>query len=416
MVGDASSRSPDDPELRGSGPPHPPGLPIRAEPELEAGATRPAPGRWRDRRRGHLTLALLALAALLGGGIGAGLSLRPSGTGLDRPGTAARRVVLPTVGSALAGPTRSVKAIVAAASPAVAQLHVVQVSPSREGTTTATGTGVVLTASGEVLTNHHVVERTTKVEVTVPGAGTHPATVVGVDTDDDLALLQLEGVRTPLATIRLGNAATVAVGDPIVAIGYAYGNPTATATTGSVVGLDETATGANNGPIASIETLDKLLEVRARIVSGDSGGPLLDRRGRLIGINTMASPAPAGAVTTAFAIPVNEAVTVVNRIVEGRSGEGVQLGARSYLGVFTLAQASAAGVVVADVAIDGPAAAAGIVRGDTITAVDGRPTPDATALEGAVARRRPGTRVEVAYLDRAGAGRAVTIRLGAVNP
>ena len=390
-------------------PPPDAGIPGSGGPGGEApGRPHAAHGGSHRRRRSGLVLA----GILLAGSIGAGLALTGSPSGQPGSGTAARTVVIPTVQNALAAPVRSTGAIVTAASPAVVRVVVTEASPASQGPARASGSGVVLTSSGEILTNNHVVAGSTDVRVAIAGHGTYDARVLGASAAADVALLQVEGFGGSLPTARLGNATTVAVGDPVVAIGYAYGLQRATVVTGSVAGLDRTETASDEGVSSSTETLHGLMEVRAAIVSGDSGGPLLNTRGQVVAINTMAGANG----TTGFAIPVNTAVRVANQIAAGRSGDGVRIGAGASLGVFGQDVAGTAGVAVGDVAIDGPAERAGITAGDTITAIDGEATTSASALQRAIARHRPGDTVRVRFLDQAGTSRSVALRLGAINP
>lgn len=353
----------------------------------------------------------MLVAILLAGGLGAGLAFVESPNGKPSSGTAAQTLVIPTVEAAGAAPVRSLQAVATAASPAVVRVVVTEASPAGQGVRGASGTGIVLTSSGEILTNNHVVSGSTTVHVAIPGRGTYEARVLGASAAADVALLQVEGADGRLPAARLGNASTVAVGDRVVAIGYAYGLKDATVVTGSVTGLDRTRTASNEGVTASTETLHGLLEVHAAIVSGDSGGPLLNTRAQVVGVNTMAG---SGA-TTGYAIAVNDAVRVANQIASGRGGDGVRIGASAYLGVFGQDAAGGTGVVVGDVAIDGPAERAGIVAGDTITTVGGKPTPTTSALQQVVREHRPGDTVRVRYLDRSGGTHTISLHLDAIN-
>ena len=152
------------------------------------------------------------------------------------------------------------------------------------------GTGIVLTSSGQIMTNYHVVEGTTSIAVTVASTGaTYPATVVGHDQTHDVALLQLEDASglDPIALDR----DPVAVGDQVTAVGNAGGTGSLTAAEGNVTALNATVTTAAEGTVAA-ETLTGMIETDADVVAGDSGGPLFDAQGEVTGINTAGSSGP----------------------------------------------------------------------------------------------------------------------------
>ena len=190
------------------------------------------------------------------------------------------------------------------------------------------GTGIVLTSSGQIMTNYHVVEGTTSIAVTVASTGaTYPATVVGHDQTHDVALLQLEDASglDPIALDR----DPVAVGDQVTAVGNAGGTGSLTAAEGNVTALNATVTTAAEGAVAA-ETLTSMIETDADVVAGDSGGPLFDAQGEVTGINTAGSSGPQ---IDSFAIPIKEALSVVEQINTGTETDTVQVGASPMLGV-----------------------------------------------------------------------------------
>ena len=151
----------------------------------------------------------------------------------------------------------------------------------------AAGTGMVLTASGQVLTNYHVVAGAGSITVTVPQGGrSYQATVVGSDATDDVALLQLTGA-SGLSTVTV-DGEQAAVGDVVTAVGNANGTGALCAATGTISSLAVSVTAADEGS-ASSETLTPMIETTADVVAGDSGGPLLDAQGEVMGIDTAAS-------------------------------------------------------------------------------------------------------------------------------
>ncbi|WP_129337493.1 S1C family serine protease [Cellulomonas endophytica] len=276
------------------------------------------------------------------------------------------------------------------------------------------GTGMVLSSDGLVLTNNHVVEGSTSVEVTVESTGeTYTATVVGTDAAHDVAVLQLEGA-SGLATVALDDDGGVAPGDTVTAVGNAEGTGDLVAAEGTVTATERTITTSGDGVTAG-ETLDGLVEFEAAVVSGDSGGPVLDAEGEVVGITTAAS---SGAPTTvAYAIDVVDALAIVRQIEEGDASGSVTIGLPAFLGVQVATDGTATGpagggATVAGVVEGAPAAAAGLAAGDTITSVGGVAVSSAQELTDALAGFAPGDEVEVVWTQATtGASQAATITL-----
>lgn len=280
----------------------------------------------------------------------------------------------------------------------------------------AAGTGIVLTASGEILTNNHVIDEATAITATVTATGArYPATVVGTDPTDDVAVLQLSAA-TGLATAPLATAAQVAglaVGDAVTALGNAGGKGgTPTAATGSIVALDQDITAGDDSG-ANPEQLTGLIETDAAIEPGDSGGPL-EAGGKVVGIDTAAAAGPSRRHATqvahaGYAIPVTTATAIAERIVAGRISSTIHRGYPAFLGVQV--NGSGSGAEVSGVVRGSPAAVAGIEGGDTITAIDATAVDDATALSTALNAHKPHDRVRVTWLDPAGGAHTATITL-----
>lgn len=276
------------------------------------------------------------------------------------------------------------------------------------------GTGMVLTTDGLVLTNHHVVESATSISVTVESTGqTYEATVVGYDAPADVALLQLTDA-SGLATVTLDDDGGAQVGDTVTAVGNAEGTGDLVAASGAVTGTDETMT-ASTSSSGSSETLSGLLEFSAAVVGGDSGGPVLDDEGEVVGMTTAASV--GGTATVAYAIDIVDAVAVVQQIEAGHEGDGVVLGYPAFLGI-GLGTDDGTGARVAGVLDGTPAATAGLAAGDVITAVDGTAVTGAEALTAALAGHEPGDTVTLTWASAAtGASTqaAVTLTQGPVG-
>jgi S1-C subfamily serine protease len=275
----------------------------------------------------------------------------------------------------------------------------------------AAGTGIVLTSSGEVLTNNHVIRGASSVRVTDTSTGrTYRAKVVGYSVPKDIALLQLNnasGLRTAL----VGTSSSLRVGDRVTAVGNAGGTGTLSTKSGRLVRLGRTITVTDED--GSTTRLAGLIETSAALEPGDSGGPLLSR-GRVIGIDAAAASSfrfeGGGA---GYAIPIDTALTIVGKIETGRASSTVHIGPTAFLGV-ALAPAGYAdvsGALVEGVSRGSPADAAGIGADDVITSFAGKPVRSAAALKSLVLRFAPGRVVRVTWLDRFTGKNVATVRL-----
>lgn len=295
------------------------------------------------------------------------------------------------------------------------------------------GTGIVLTSDGLILTNNHVIEGSTAIEVTDELTGTaYSATVVGTDATHDIAVLQLEDA-SGLTTSTLGDSDTVTTGQDVTAVGNAEGTGDLVASSGTVTALDQTITTQSEYGIEG-ETLDGLIQVDAEIVSGDSGGPLTDASGEVVGINTAASS--GSAEVTGFAIPINTALDIVTEIEQGNDTETIEIGYPGFLGVSVAqsttgstgssalgygygsgsrssgsAASATSGALISGV-IDGtPAADAGLAAGDTITSVNGTAVASGAALSALLATMEPGETVSLTWTTVAGVTTSATVTL-----
>jgi S1-C subfamily serine protease len=268
----------------------------------------------------------------------------------------------------------------------------------------AAGTGMVLTSSGEILTNNHVVDGATSIKVTIASTGTtYTATVVGTDPTDDVAVLQLSGA-SGLQTAKLSTS-TATVGEAVTGVGNAGGTGTLTAATGSVTALDQTITASDDNG-GNAEQLSGLIETDAAIQAGDSGGPLYGASGTVIGMDTAAS---SGNAAQGYAIPIANAEAIAKQIESGVDNSTIHQGLPAFLGVSV--QDTTGGAGIAGVVSGGPADDAGITAGDVVTAVGGTTVSSAADLSSALEGYHPGDRVSITWTTTSGTSQTVTVTL-----
>jgi S1-C subfamily serine protease len=314
--------------------------------------------------------------------------------------------LLPSAGGTT-GATGSVdlQAIASKVDPAIVDVNTVV--KTAQSTGQAAGTGMILTSSGEVLTNNHVVEGATSINVTIAGrSGSYTATVVGVDPTADVALIQVQSV-SGLPTVTLADSSTLKVGDPVVALGNALGQGgTPSETAGNVTALDQSIT-ASAGQ-GSSEQLSGMIQMNAQISAGDSGGAVVNSSGQVVGMITAgasqgySSTAPT---TVGFAVPASAAKSVVDQIVSGTASSQIILGQVGYLGVSVSGQTSGAasstsGAVVVGAESGSPAEQAGIAPGSVITSVAGTSVSSVADLGTVLHGTKPGQQVQVAWSDQ----------------
>ena len=259
------------------------------------------------------------------------------------------------------------------------------------------GSGVIISTSGYILTNNHVVEGADEIEVILNDTRKAKAKVIGTDPDTDLAILKIELDKLPV--IVLGNSDALQVGDPVLAIGNPFG--VGQTVTGGIV----SALGRNQ---LGINTFENFIQTDAAINPGNSGGALVDVNGALMGINTAIYSRSGGSMGIGFAIPVSTAKQVLEGIVKDgqvtRGWIGVEPQALSaeLLETFNVKASVLAkgGVIITGVLQNGPAAQAGIQPGDIITAVNGKAVANVTELLGAVASLKPGIAAPLTVLRK----------------
>lgn len=266
------------------------------------------------------------------------------------------------------------------------------------------GSGVIVGASGYIVTNAHVVESAAQIEVALSDGRRAPAIVVGSDPDTDLAVIKAD--LGDLPAIRIGDTSKVRVGDVVLAIGNPFGVGQ-TVTMGIVSALGRNQLG--------VSAFENFVQTDAAINPGNSGGALIDAQGNLIGINTLIFSRSGGSQGIGFAIPAETVRQVMDQLIA--SGEVV----RGWLGVETqdltrtLAESFGIGVgggaLVAGVVRGGPAESGGIRPGDVVIAIEGKPVGDASALLNSVAALKPGSNAAITVV-RERRETKVTVKVG----
>jgi S1-C subfamily serine protease len=329
-----------------------------------------------------------------------------------------RVVLLVVVGLIVAAVGAGIALARGTASPIGSGVVVIDTNLAYQGATAA-GTGMVLTSSGEVLTNNHVISGATTIKVVVPKTGhSYTARVVGYDRTADVALLQLQGASN-LKTVSIGSA-KLSVGATVTALGNAGGNGSISSATGRVTGLGKSITASDDQ--GGSERLTGLIETNAGVQPGDSGGPLLNSKGQVVGMDTAASSGfgfQNVSAADAYAIPIAKALTIAHAISSGKASATVHIGATAFLGIEVQSVnaagyggASASGALIAGVVSGGPAASAGLAAGDVITAINGHTVSSPSAVSALVLTKKPSAKITVAYVDRSGASQTTTVTLG----
>jgi S1-C subfamily serine protease len=386
-------------------------------------------------------------------------------TGLPNPGNGAGGTG-PGTGSGSGGysaggvSNSQEQAIINAVEPGVVDI---QSNLNYEGGT-AEATGMVISSNGLVLTNNHVIDDTTGLTATLVSNGhKYGATWLGYDKTDDVSVIKLQGA-SGLRTVPLGNSAAAKVGSAVVTIGNANGvGGKPTVTTGSITALNQTITASDD--LGGSETLHNMLETNSQIVEGDSGGPMTDAVGRVIGMDTAASSSTFGNQTddVGYAIPINRALTIAHQIIDGKASSTIKIGATGFMGVLVpsgnastesspsqqqqsqaqsqgssgfgvpagpssclandqgagvpqdIAPASA-GTLVLGVLCDTPAEMAGINPGDVITSVDGTAVTSPDSLTSILGNYKPDATISVTWENIAGQQRSGRLHLITAPP
>ena len=401
------------------------------------------------RRRGSGNVFTHIIMAIVGAALATGLLLafyNPTSGGLSLPGSGA----VPAPGSGSTPLTGGEQAIVTKVKPGVVIIN----TALQYNSEAAAGTGMVINASGLVLTNNHVIEESTKITATVVSTGqTYPATVIGYDKTKDVALIQLQHA-SGLTTVPIGNSSSVKVGNAVVALGNAEGQGAITAKPGHVTALNQTITASDEGSSTASETLTGMIQTNADIVPGDSGGPLASSAG-VIGMDTAGNDAGDQQAPTGFAIPINMALSVARQIAGGHASSAVTIGYPPFAGIFIGSGSSSSpqaqaqqqeqqnggsgstaqcytsnsdlsvpsviapvssGTLIIGTICGGPAAAAGMTGGAVITAVNGQAVGSPDDLASILSRFHPGDVISVTWVSPSGQRTTSSLHLAAGPP
>jgi S1-C subfamily serine protease len=375
---------------------------------------------------GATSIGALLVAGVLGGGVAVGID---KAVGDEDATTVIREVPAGTAEStAFRNPSgKTISDIYGSAKRGVIQVLATSVAsdnlfgsqPER-----ALGSGFVIDKAGHVVTNYHVIEGASKVEVSFSGNDEMPATVIGRDPSTDIAVLRIKRAQgRALTPLELGNSDVVRVGDAVVAIGNPFGLER-TVTAGIVSALQREITAPNGFAI------ERVIQTDAAINHGNSGGPLLNADGRVIGVNSQIESDSGGNVGIGFAVPINTVKDVVSQLLESGKVDHAYIGVE--MATITSELASNVrlpvdqGVLIQRVRTDSPAARAGLrggttqvvvdgesylVGGDVITKADGQPIESAEQLRSVVTSKQPGDEITL-EVHRQNETKEVTVKLG----
>ena len=364
---------------------------------------------------------IAVVAAAAGAGIGWSLARAVSPSHQSANATTPESPISAATPSTGSG-NSAVSAIAAKVDPAIVDIN------TTLGNGQAAGTGMIISSTGEILTNNHVVTGSTSISVTVQGRSqTYSAHVVGVDISQDVAVIQIDQGVSGLSTVTFANSSSLNVGDAVVAIGNALGQGGAPhVETGRITALDQTITASEGG--GSAETLNGLIQSDAVIYQGDSGGALVNHAGQVVGMITagQAQGFRSSASTVGYAIASNTALSVVNRIRAHEVASDLTYGQVGYLGVAVQSMDAAAAqqlglnvtsgaLVTANPQSGTPAANAGIGRYSVIVKVGDSDVTSADTLGTAIKAHKPGDSVSVTWVNSNGTHTA-TVTFAGVNP
>ena len=278
------------------------------------------------------------------------------------------------------------------------------------------GSGVVLDAEGNVLTNHHVIAGAAEIQVTLADGRILPAEVVGTDESTDLAVVRMVGAPDDLRPASLGSSEELVVGQEVMAVGNPLGL-SSTVTTGIISALDRPVTTTDSSGPGGTVVVTNAIQVDAAINPGNSGGPVFDLNGRVIGIASSIatlSQGSSGSIGLGFAIPVDLAERVAGEIIADGAASHAFLGVSMSDAVVEVDGTRRTGAEVQRVVAGSAAAEAGLESGDVVVAIDGEPVSGSESLTGYVRQYSPGESVDLEVVRR-GTAETVTATLGAAD-
>jgi putative serine protease PepD len=350
----------------------------------------------------HRVVPVVAALAI-GGGAGAGIYAGVSGGSSSTPAPPAAQT--PTVQPASSTTTvSSLTQLYKSVTPGVVDITVTSTSSGNgfgfgSQQSQAEGTGFVWDTKGDLVTAAHVVDGASSIKVHFQDGKTATATLVGKDDSTDTAVIKVDVDSSELHPLTMGSSAAVQPGQEVVAIGSPFGL-TETMTAGIVSAIDRTITAPNNFSISGA------IQTDAPINHGNSGGPLLDTSGKVIGVNVQIDSNSNGSEGVGFATPIDTVKSVANTLI---SGGKVQ---HAYLGIQVGDAPNNGGAKVGTVVSGAPADKAGMRAGDVITAVDGKKITSADELTASINSYKPGDKVTIT-VTRNGSTKSLSVTLGA---
>jgi putative serine protease PepD len=316
--------------------------------------------------------------------------------------TTSTAIAAPAV-SNVASSTLSVGQIAKAAIPSVVEVDATETasqSPfpgSAQGGGTAQGTGFMYDTKGDIVTNDHVISGSSSVSVKLSDGSTYKATVVGSDPSTDLAVLHIDAPTSKLVPLALADSSNVSIGDGVVAIGNPFGLD-GSVTSGIVSALNREIVAPDETPI------EGAIQTDAAINHGNSGGPLLNLQGQVIGVTSQIQSDSGGNDGVGFAVPSSTVSSIVSQLISTGKAQHALLGV-------SVKTAAAGGVTVSAVSSGSAAASAGLKAGDVITTVNGTKVATAEKLRAIIAGDKPGDKITLT-ITRNGSSQTLTATLG----
>jgi S1-C subfamily serine protease len=326
----------------------------------------------------------------------------------------------------------------------------------------AAGTGMVINQDGLVLTNNHVIEDSTSITALDLGNNRrYTGKIIGYDETGDVALIQLQNA-SGLRTVPIGDSSGVNVGASVLAMGNAEGQGAIVPAAGSVTGLNQTITASDSGGSVTSETLHGMIQTDANVVSGDSGGPLANAAGKVIGMDTAGSGGnfPNAQSSDGYAIPIDTALSLARQIAAGQASSTIMLGYPAFMGIYIASGTTSAsptaqaqqqeqqgsggfggfggtpacytddsglsvpdqianvssGTLIIGTICGSPAQSIGMTAGSVITAVNGQAVGSPSSLTGIVSKYKPGQSIDVTWVTPSGQHETHSLALTAGPP